>query len=93
MALKKTGQGEKARSLWEEMVTWPYQKDTFPYIELAKYHEHRLKNIEMAIVYGEKALGQIAPHREREIEMLHHRRLRLEQKRSGSGNNRSGNNY
>jgi uncharacterized protein YprB with RNaseH-like and TPR domain len=84
MAFKKTGQGEKARALWEEMVTWPHQKDTFPYIELAKYHEHRLKNIEMAIACVEKALERIAPHREREIEMLHHRRLRLEQKRSGS---------
>jgi tetratricopeptide (TPR) repeat protein len=82
MAFKKTGQGEKARSLWEEMVTWPYQKDTFPYVELAKYHEHRLKNIEMAITCVEKALERIAPHREREIEMLHHRRSRLEQKRS-----------
>jgi uncharacterized protein YprB with RNaseH-like and TPR domain len=88
MAFKKTGQAEKARSLWEEMVTWPYQKDTFPYIELAKYHEHRLKNIEMAIAYVEKALERVSPHREGEVEMLHHRRLRLEQKRSGGGVNK-----
>ena len=81
MALKKTGQGEKARSLWEEMVTWPYQKDTFPYIELAKYHEHRLKDFDRAVAYVEKALEQIPPHQQKEIEMLQHRRLRLEQKR------------
>jgi uncharacterized protein YprB with RNaseH-like and TPR domain len=87
MALKKIGQGEKARSLWEEMVTWPYPKDTFPYIELAKYYEHRLKDFEGAIAYVEKALEQISPYQEREIEMLHHRRLRLEQKRVGSGVN------
>ncbi len=84
MALKKTGQGEKARSLWEEMVTWPYQKDTFPYIELAKYHEHRLKDFDRAVAYVEKALEQIPPHQQKEIEMLQHRRLRLEQKRAGN---------
>jgi uncharacterized protein YprB with RNaseH-like and TPR domain len=84
MALKKTGQGEKARSLWEEMVTWPYQKDTFPYIELAKYHEHRLKDFDRAVAYVEKALEQIPPHQQKEIEMLQHRRLRLEQKRGGN---------
>jgi tetratricopeptide (TPR) repeat protein len=84
MALKKTGQVAKAQSLWEEMVTWPYQKDILPYIELAKYHEHRLKDFEMAMVYVEKALKKILPHQEREIEMLHHRRIRLEQKRAGS---------
>jgi hypothetical protein len=84
MALKKTGQGEKARSLWEEMATWPYQKDTFPYVELAKYHEHRLKDFERAMAYVEKALEQISPHQQREIEMLQHRRMRLEQKRVGN---------
>lgn len=84
MAFKKTGQGEKACSLWEEMVAWPYQKDTFPYIELAKYHEHRLKDFERAIVYVEKALEQMLPHQQREIEMLRNRRLRLEQKRAGN---------
>ncbi len=84
MAFKKTGQGEKARSLWEEMVTWPYQKDTLPYVELAKYHEHRLKDFERAMAYVEKALEQIPPHQQKEIEMLQHRRLRLEQKRAGN---------
>jgi tetratricopeptide (TPR) repeat protein len=81
MAFKKTGNVGKARSLWEEMVTWPYQKDSFPYIELAKYYEHQLKDFEEAIAYVEKALEQISPQREREIEMLRHRRLRLEQKK------------
>lgn len=84
MAFKKTGQGEKARSLWEEMATWPYQKDTFPYVELAKYHEHRLKDFERAMAYVEKALEQISPHQQREIGMLQHRRMRLEQKRVGN---------
>ncbi len=85
MAFKKTGRGEKARSLWEEMLTWPYQKDTFPYIELAKYHEHRLKDFQKAIAYVEKALERIPPHQQKETQTLRHRRLRLEQKREKKG--------
>ncbi|NWF92130.1 MAG: ribonuclease H-like domain-containing protein [Syntrophaceae bacterium] len=85
MAFKKTGQVERARSLWEEMVSWPYQKDLFPYIELAKYHEHRLRNFETAIAYVEKALESASPDQQREIEMLKQRRLRLSQKRVGNG--------
>ncbi len=77
---KKTGQGEKARSLWEEMVTWPHPKDTFPYVELAKYYEHRLKDYERAIAYVDQALRQTLPHQGKEIEMLQQRRRRLEQK-------------
>jgi uncharacterized protein YprB with RNaseH-like and TPR domain len=81
MAFKKTGQSEKARSLWGEMVTWPYKKGSFPYIELAKYHEHRLKDFEGAITHVDKALEQTPPDQEKEIELLLHRRQRLEQKR------------
>jgi tetratricopeptide (TPR) repeat protein len=84
MALKRTGQSAKARSLWEEMVSWPYQKDAFPYIELAKYHEHRLKDCEKAIVYVNKALEQIQPHRRRETELLLYRRERLEGKKASN---------
>jgi len=80
MAFKKTGQGEKARSLWEEMKSWPYKKDVFPYIELAKYHEHRLKDWEGAMAYVKEALNLVPPHQQREIELLQHRRRRLEQK-------------
>jgi uncharacterized protein YprB with RNaseH-like and TPR domain len=83
-ALKKTGQGERARTLWEEMVTWPYKEDVTPYIELAKYHEHRLKDFERAMAYVEQALEQTPSHQQREIEMLRHRRQRLEQKRAGN---------
>jgi len=81
MAFKKTGQGEKARSLWEEMLSWPYKKEIFPYMELAKYHEHRLKDWDRAMAYVDQALGLIPAHRQGEIELLHHRRRRLEQKK------------
>lgn len=84
MAFKKTRQGEKARSLWEEMVTWPYKKDVFPFVELAKYHEHRLKNFEKAITYVDQALERTPSHRQNEIELLQQRRRRLEQKKIGN---------
>jgi hypothetical protein len=80
-AFKKTGQAEKAKSLWEEMMSWPYKKDAFPYIELAKYHEHRLKDWNRAMAYVDEALDFIAPHQQKEIELLRHRRQRLEQKK------------
>jgi uncharacterized protein len=80
-AFKKTGQGEKARSLCEEMMSWPCKKDAFPYIELAKYHEHRLKDWNKAMAYVDEALDSIPPHQQKEIELLQHRRQRLEQKK------------
>jgi uncharacterized protein YprB with RNaseH-like and TPR domain len=81
MAFKKTGESEKARSVWEEMATWPHKKDVFPYVELAKYHEHRLKDFEGAIAYVKKALDQTPVHREKEVELLQHRERRLELKK------------
>jgi tetratricopeptide (TPR) repeat protein len=81
LAFKKTGQEEKARSLWEEMATWPHRKEVFPFIELAKYHEHRLKDLGKAITYVEKALEQIPAARQDEMEPLLQRRHRLERKR------------
>jgi hypothetical protein len=80
-AFKKTGQAEKARSLWEEMMSWPYKKDAFPYVELAKYHEHRLKDWNKAMAYVDEALDFIPPHQQKEIELLRHRKQRLEQKK------------
>ena len=61
---------------------WPYKKDAFPYIELAKYHEHRLKDWNRAMAYVDEALELIPSHQQREIELLQHRRQRLEQKKS-----------
>ena len=83
LAFKKTGQAERARSLWEEMVTWPLRKEAFPLIELAKYHEHRLKDFKRAIGYVDEALARTALDRHGELETLLQRRQRLEAKRRG----------
>jgi uncharacterized protein YprB with RNaseH-like and TPR domain len=83
IAFKKTGQMEKAKSLWEEMGTWPYKKDAFPYVELAKYYEHKVKDLEKAMAYVERAFEPSMPQRQKEIEQLEKRRRRLEEKRAG----------
>jgi uncharacterized protein YprB with RNaseH-like and TPR domain len=77
MAFKRTGKVEQARFLWEEMMSWPDQQDGHPYIELAKYHEHRLKEFEKAIAYVDQALARTPSHREREVEGLLKRKERL----------------
>ncbi len=80
LAFKKTGKTEKAKFLWEEMISWPNLKDTYPYVELAKYYEHRVKDFEKALEYVDQALRMINPHQEREIQLLLQRRERLEHK-------------
>lgn len=85
MALKKTGQIERAQAIWEEMLTWPYPKDLFPYIELAKYYEHRCKDVERAILYVDQALRLASWDRPREVELLLRRRERLNQKKDENG--------
>jgi len=84
MAFKKTGQVERACSLWEEMATWPYPKDNFPLVELAKYYEHRLKHYEKAAIYVDQALKRLKPDQQDEIERLLQRKRRIERKRDGS---------
>jgi uncharacterized protein len=81
--MKKTGQIERARSLWEEMSTWSTQRDMFPYVELAKYYEHKAKDIDRAVSCVEQALKKALPHQQKEIELLSFRKQRLEQKRGG----------
>ncbi len=78
LALKKTGQAERARSLWEEMVTWPYPTEAFPWVELAKYHEHRSRDFVKAIAYVNQALERVPPDRQKERDSLLQRKQRLE---------------
>jgi hypothetical protein len=63
------------------MLGWPHKKDASPYIELAKYHEHRLKDWDRAMAYVDEALELVPSHQQREVELLQHRRRRLEQKK------------
>ncbi len=80
LALKRTGRIEQARSIWEEMMSWPDPKDGHPFLEMAKYHEHRLREFKKALEYVDRALALTPPHREREIMLLLLRRERLAKK-------------
>ncbi len=83
MAFKRTGKIEQARSLWDEMMSWPHQKDSYPYIEMAKDYEHRLKEFEKAMDYVDRALALVPSSREGEVTLLLRRKERLLKK---SGN-------
>lgn len=82
MALKRLGEVERARSLWEEMLSWPGKKDGYPYVELAKYYEHREKAFERAIAYVDQAIALTPPDRGKEFQLLQERKQRLMQKKA-----------
>lgn len=89
---KKSHHWEQAVELWKKCVQFEQQKQIVsivPYVELAKYYEHRNKNISKAIEYAEQALE----HMERQFmfsrkkeqvrkekQLLLHRLSRLKQK-------------
>ncbi|HHW49354.1 MAG TPA: ribonuclease H-like domain-containing protein [Clostridiaceae bacterium] len=53
---KKNGNYSKAVECWKRMMTDSKIPGLFPMIELAKYYEHKEKNIEEALVIVEKAM-------------------------------------
>jgi tetratricopeptide (TPR) repeat protein len=65
---------------WKEMITLDPQRDLFPYIELAKYYEHREREYDRAADYAARAFGVafLSPAEEEEIR---HRLTRLQRKR------------
>ncbi|MCX7981593.1 MAG: ribonuclease H-like domain-containing protein [Syntrophales bacterium] len=73
---RRLGCWEEAVSLWKQIIVRnPY--DTFALIELAKYYEHRARNIEAALDYAKRAQN-VSPSREiaHRIERLSKRLLR-----------------
>jgi len=77
---KSLGYWEKAVSLWLEMVENTFLFFLLPYLELAKYFEHREKDFKRAKKIVEEALVKIPTHRSREVEELHYRLNRLQRK-------------
>ena len=80
MIYKSSKNWEKAVSLWLEMVESSPFFLLLPYVELAKYFEHRSKEIERAREMVEKALARIPAHRFRDIEELQYRLNRIQKK-------------
>jgi uncharacterized protein YprB with RNaseH-like and TPR domain len=82
---KRRGEWRRAVSVWERMVEG--RKSLFAAVELAKYHEHRLKEPEQALLWVHKMLSWGLPLDARLRRELARRRERLERKaaRSASG--------
>ncbi len=69
-----------AVTVWKEMIDEAVPFYLLPYVELAKYYEHRIKDIPQAKLVAEMALERIPPHHTRGIDELHYRLDRLRRK-------------
>lgn len=77
LILKRQKRTGEAMEIWKEM-TQLCPQDLFAHLEMAKVYEHRLKDIESAVLCCEKALG--AQMNARELLELQARRARLKKK-------------
>jgi uncharacterized protein len=57
---KQLGQWDEAVAIWEAQLDG---KDIYPYLELAKYYEHRLRDIDLAIQVVQQALAWLQADR------------------------------
>jgi len=44
LAYKRRGKWERSAALWRDMISRDGRRSSFPYVELAKYYEHRIKD-------------------------------------------------
>ncbi len=88
---------DDALKLWLHLVRHAPRRQVWPYVELAKYYEHRARDFGLAYEYADRALdlvrwqgdlsrGAPLPHHERHtsVRALRHRLLRLARKRAAS---------
>lgn len=80
-AFKRIGAYKKAVALWEGLSSAPSKEGFRANVELAKYYEHRVKDIETAYQYAQRA-DKTAPLSQRQQRLLHKRLLRLQSKLS-----------
>lgn len=79
---------EQATSIWQQFIDSGARKKLFPYIELAKYYEHRLKNYQKALEMTRGAQDLLIQKRHfydrdkfvKKREALEHRQERLKKK-------------
>ena len=79
--LRRAGEWDEARALLEDMVR-KNQMGCVPHIELAKYYEHKKRDLRRAIFYTRIALAMCPPAQK---EAIRHRLDRLERRQSGGG--------
>lgn len=81
--LKRLGKHEKAVSLWKKILEQDYS-DLATAEELAKYYEHRAKNLNLAEQITKRALAFAWQSRSHKIPALEHRLKRINGKLSSS---------
>ncbi|HWI62470.1 MAG TPA: ribonuclease H-like domain-containing protein, partial [Symbiobacteriaceae bacterium] len=91
---KRVKEHDRAVAIWQEMLEGPGGLSLFPYVELAKYYEHVLKDIQAAREMASRALliaerrrslaGAYGPGAVKDLEEVRHRLGRLERKLGAS---------
>ncbi len=77
LAYKKRYQWERSALLWEDMISWDGRRSSFPYVELAKYYEHRVKDYSKALGIVRRAFEMLDYLSLSEREAFLHRQRRL----------------
>jgi uncharacterized protein len=87
---KRVKEHDRAVAIWQEMLTGPGGLSLFPYVELAKYYEHVVKDVAAARELTLRALtiaerrrslaGSYGPATLKDLEAVRHRLGRLERK-------------
>jgi uncharacterized protein YprB with RNaseH-like and TPR domain len=80
-AFKRIGDYEKAVALWKRLSSSSSREGFWANVELAMYYEHRIKDVEKAYQYAQKA-NETASLSRRQRELLNKRLLRLHSKLS-----------
>ena len=80
LAYKRRGLWERSAALWEDMISWDGSRSLFPYVELAKHYEHRVKDYSKALEMVRRAVEMVDCFGFSEREALLHRQRRVTRK-------------
>jgi tetratricopeptide (TPR) repeat protein len=95
-AYKKQGNWQRAERAWRDIISFSNEFILFPYEELAKYYEHRLKDYSRAINVVEDALTRLEQenldleNKGRWMQELNYRLERIIRKSNACNQNSSG---
>tara|TARA_Y100000590_G_scaffold466157_1_gene640644 strand:- start:3466 stop:4752 length:1287 start_codon:yes stop_codon:yes gene_type:complete len=78
MVYKSEKRWRDAEKLWRHVIEKTHHFHLLPYIELAKYLEHKAKGFEEATSVVEKAIDRLPSHRLKDRDALEHRLKRLQ---------------
>jgi len=80
LAYKRRGLWERSVALWEDMISQDGKQGCFPYVELAKYYEHRAKEYSRALEMVRRAFEMVDFLSFPERKALLHRQRRIMRK-------------